>query len=319
MIQQRGTLSTITKKTNLFMEVNNTVLNCAASMYGSVSRDGYPSSKIHEVFLVMSDSFRKKYEEIEDKMEEAHAFVRGGGDGDLSVFYNGVRRVSNNLESEQSEKVNWVMRKIRESKPHQKFVIFSHFVKSGVDLIRSRLEGISHATISGDMPMKERNVIVKDYNNDKIKVLFITKAGGEGLDLKRTKYVILMEPGWNEAGMNQVIGRAVRFESHKDAEDTHVDIYRLFLISKKEHAILPTIIRENRTSTGDGYPHMFMTIDLYLRNKILDKEIGNNEALRILQSKSIEEMKCDAYRPPRDISFMEKKKSPKKKSPTKKK
>ena len=47
-----------------------------------------------------------------------------------------------------------------------------------------------------------------------LKVLLISGAGAEGLDLKGTQLVQIMEPHWNEARIKQVIGRGVRHQSH---------------------------------------------------------------------------------------------------------
>ena len=49
-----------------------------------------------------------------------------------------------------------------------------------------------------------------------IKVLMITSAGSEGINLKNTRYVHIMEPYWHPVRQEQVIGRARRICSHKD-------------------------------------------------------------------------------------------------------
>ena len=49
-----------------------------------------------------------------------------------------------------------------------------------------------------------------------IKVLMITASGSEGINLRNTRYVHIMEPYWNPARLEQVIGRARRICSHKD-------------------------------------------------------------------------------------------------------
>ena len=41
----------------------------------------------------------------------------------------------------------------------------------------------------------------------------------EGVSLLRVKYVHIIEPYWNLSRLEQVIGRAVRFCSHKDVEE----------------------------------------------------------------------------------------------------
>jgi len=56
-------------------------------------------------------------------------------------------------------------------------------------------------------------------NNDEghiIKVLMITASGSEGINLRNTRYVHIMEPYWNPARIEQVVGRARRICSHKN-------------------------------------------------------------------------------------------------------
>jgi len=48
-----------------------------------------------------------------------------------------------------------------------------------------------------------------------IKVFMITASGSEGINLRNTRYVHIMEPYWNPARIDQVVGRARRICSHK--------------------------------------------------------------------------------------------------------
>jgi len=49
-----------------------------------------------------------------------------------------------------------------------------------------------------------------------IKVLMITSSGSEGINLRNTRYVHIMEPYWHPIRLEQVIGRARRICSHKN-------------------------------------------------------------------------------------------------------
>jgi len=57
-----------------------------------------------------------------------------------------------------------------------------------------------------------------DNNNEGqiIKVLMITASGSEGINLRNTRWVHIMEPYWNPARIEQVVGRARRICSHKN-------------------------------------------------------------------------------------------------------
>jgi len=64
--------------------------------------------------------------------------------------------------------------------------------------IRLQLEEISNANMNGEI----------------IKLLMITSAGAEGINLRNTRYVHIMEPYWHPVRTEQVIGRARRICSH---------------------------------------------------------------------------------------------------------
>ena len=46
--------------------------------------------------------------------------------------------------------------------------------------------------------------------------MIISSAGAEGISLTGVRQVHIMEPYWNVSRLDQVIGRAVRYCSHKD-------------------------------------------------------------------------------------------------------
>jgi hypothetical protein len=61
----------------------------------------------------------------------------------------------------------------------------------------------------------ELNSIAHNNNvGEIIKVFMITAAGSEGINLRNTRYVHIMEPYWHPARIEQVIGRARRICSH---------------------------------------------------------------------------------------------------------
>lgn len=71
--------------------------------------------------------------------------------------------------------------------------------------------------ISGCMSKEQRSHTITRFNRSPGSVLFITDAGGQGIDLKRVDVVHIVEPSDNLQEERQVINRAVRFKSHKQA------------------------------------------------------------------------------------------------------
>lgn len=55
-----------------------------------------------------------------------------------------------------------------------------------------------------------------NYNGSKIKILLGTPSIKEGVSLLRVEQVHILEPYWNMSRLKQIIGRAIRFCSHKD-------------------------------------------------------------------------------------------------------
>lgn len=113
--------------------------------------------------------------------------------------------------------------------PRHKAVIYSNYLDTLKDYSNELSRaGIPHATFSGEVQGKERDQLVRDYNAEKIKALLVSSAGGEGLDLKNTRQVQVLEPHWNEEKLKQVIGRAVRHKSHNGLpeKDRSVEVQR---------------------------------------------------------------------------------------------
>jgi hypothetical protein len=91
----------------------------------------------------------------------------------------------------------------------------------------------TYAVWSGDENSKEKDLIRDIYNSkdnedgSKIKIILGSPAIKEGVSLLRVRQVHILEPYWNMSRVEQVIGRAVRFCSHKDLLkiNRNVDIY----------------------------------------------------------------------------------------------
>ncbi len=97
------------------------------------------------------------------------------------------------------------------------------------------------AIYSGDETLEQRDIIKKyynDYNNkngEQIKILLGSPSTKEGISLLRVNQVHILEPHWNFSRIKQIIGRAIRFCSHKDMpkNDRYVNVY-LYLATHPE-------------------------------------------------------------------------------------
>jgi hypothetical protein len=101
-----------------------------------------------------------------------------------------------------------------------------------------------YSMITGDPRLSPDNDFeVKGLTNEdnkegnKIKIVLISKAGSEGIDLKFIRQVHMLEPWYNMNRMEQIIGRAVRNFSHKDLpfEKRNVEIFMYGTILENEN------------------------------------------------------------------------------------
>lgn len=71
---------------------------------------------------------------------------------------------------------------------------------------------------SSDVKEEIKAVFNNKYNSDgsKIKIMLGSPSIKEGVSLLRVQQVHILEPYWNQSRVSQVIGRAIRYCSHKD-------------------------------------------------------------------------------------------------------
>ena len=79
-----------------------------------------------------------------------------------------------------------------------------------------------------------------NFMGEIIKVFMITSSGAEGINLKNTRYVHIVEPYWHMVRIKQVIGRARRICSHEDLPKA--------LRNVKIYVYLTTLSDEQKTS-----------------------------------------------------------------------
>lgn len=143
------------------------------------------------------------------------------------VFYTRPREVNTRLNGIHP-KIDEVVRRVEaEVRRGGKCVVFSTYLQNALHRIEEllRLREIACVVFQGSATRADKERMVRQYNSDGVRVLLISDAGKEGLDLKNTTQVHVVEPQWNEEKVAQVIGRAVRYRSHT-GPNRHVDVFR---------------------------------------------------------------------------------------------
>lgn len=161
-------------------------------------------------------------------------------------FHNGPRRVVGCKVDAINQKLAWVMR-LYEQDP-VKTIVFSPFIELGVKELRRAFTALPAPPrlghIQGECKEEEREDTINDYNADQVDVMLVsTKAGGVGINCKKTRRIIIMQDGWHKVDYWQSVGRGWRFRSHADLppEKRFVDVYLLQLTRPGEDAAAPAI------------------------------------------------------------------------------
>jgi hypothetical protein len=118
-----------------------------------------------------------------------------------------------------------------------------------------------------DIPESIGTVLKAKYHNNNmgevIKVFMITSSGSEGINLRNTRYVHLMEPYWHPVRSEQVIGRARRICSHKDLPKAlqTVEVFVYIMVFSEAQLNSDEAIELKRKDLSKSVPRVPVTSD----------------------------------------------------------
>ena len=205
----------------------------------SINDPRFPSFTVYRTKIPMSNDYYVEYKKLEASYKAKHGVQS-------EAFYLKMRTGSNEIQGVRNEKVEWLFKHILDTvKRGKKCIIYSQFREYGLKILMKRFKElkIPFSEITGDsetnfenLNKDERYQAQQDYNSGKVKIIFLSKAGGEGIDLKMTENVYIMEPTWNPAQLYQAIGRGVRLGSHaaEAPKRGHVNAYCVSLSFSEE-------------------------------------------------------------------------------------
>ncbi len=240
-----------------------------------IDRPGYPSLTEKDVKIVMSKEFQKIYTKFEMEVFEKNDNLKNFNVKFISrpyIFLVGLRIYTNKFLGDCPKCDVAINITVDAFKKKEKIIIASSYLSHGVYQISKLLnqKRIPHGIITGKTSKEDRTKIVEEFNKDKIYVIIISaKAGGEGLDLKGCRHVILFESLWNYSGEDQIIGRAFRLSSHDHLPENQrtVTVHRLRL-TKDENYIPEELLS-----------YEFSNQTEYVNDESFDKKSYNKERI----------------------------------------
>jgi hypothetical protein len=142
-------------------------------------------------------------------------------------------------------------------------------------------------------PEKVKSHFLKGSNmrGELLKLMMITQSGAEGLSLKHVRQVHILEPYWNDVRISQVIGRAVRANSHQELEEheKNVTVFKYLMMFNKSKKINKTIENQDTKNgllkTTDQYiygvaerkKHIIVQIQNYMKTAAVDCRVHKDK------------------------------------------
>jgi len=183
-----------------------------------------------------------------------------------------ARQVSNSLHAhvpkmsleqaaEATPKIKKILDDVDEhikSTSDSQVIIYTNIVKGGVDVIEAGLKkrGVAYGVFSGKgnkgVTEESRQQAVEDYQAGKNKVIVITGAGAEGLDLGNTTMVMLADGHYNPQRVAQAEARGIRAkgQSHRPKEKRKV-IVRQYVSTIPRNFFEKMLFRDPEKSVGE--------------------------------------------------------------------
>ena len=187
-----------------------------------------------------------------------------------------------------------------------------------LDIPEEKLDLPKYALFTGTESVEEKEILrniyngmwdkipggIRDYlltkspNNNHgeiISVFMITSSGAEGITLKNTRMVHIMEPYWHPVRVEQVIGRARRICSHNKLEEDERDVkVFMYLMKFTEEQLVPEsaggmapkeLLEKDVSKINSQIP---LTSDQHLYEVSNIKESINKQILGAIKGSSID-------------------------------
>ena len=149
-----------------------------------------------------------------------------------------------------------------------------------------------YAVWSSDVSMDKREEIKAVFNQkdnqngSKLRILIISPSGKEGLSLYNVKQIHILEPYWNMKRIEQIIGRGVRYCSHKHLPENtrNVKVYIYLATYKGSGNTIDMYIQKMAL----GKDKLISKFEMAIKESAIDCSLFHNA-----NSDKTEKIKCD--------------------------
>lgn len=181
-----------------------------------------------------------------------------------------------------------------EDKSKQKFMLYTGTESKNEKEIMLNIYNGAWNLIPQELANELKTIHENNFFGEIIQIIMITSSGAEGINLKNTRFVHIVEPYWNLTRIEQVIGRARRICSHQDLPEDMQNVKVFFYQSvftekqKKDDKNIELMLGD--ISRVDNYSPV--TTDQYLFEISQIKERMNSQILKAIKETA---MDCSVY------------------------
>lgn len=221
----------------------------------------FPKVKYMNKFIKLNDVERKRYdnllegfneEDYDPLLDKDWLFET---DTTVMILYNYMRRAGDaGFRGYYSPKIEFIYEQIK--KNNKKTLIHTTWIKNGVNVLIKVLQTLTPDIFVVSGQTKNTQEVIDEFNkDDKFKIIIITLAGKEGLNLMGVRYIYLLEPNWNEGSTHQAISRAIRFKSHSHLPETerNVIVNKIYIDDSIDTILLKKYINKKKILIDDFF------------------------------------------------------------------
>jgi hypothetical protein len=207
----------------------------------------------------------------------------------LILLANGMAEFKLKREGEE-----WALDIAEENMEKPKFVLYTGTeTPEEKEIIRNVYNG-TWEFVPQPIVTELRKYAENNIYGDVIKMIMITSSGAEGINLRNTRYVHIVEPYWHMVRVEQVVGRARRICSHQDLPEAlrtvKVFLYVSTLSDQQKTDEKNVELRIRDISRVDRKTPV--TTDESLYEIASSKQRINNEFLRAIKETAVD---CNIY------------------------
>lgn len=151
----------------------------------------------------------------------------------------------------------------RAESPDFRSFVYTNYMEAGAVPMQAALaaRGVRSEILHGGVSRKERARMVADYNEGRLPVIIGTSAASEGIDLKGTRLVQILDPHFNQSRIEQAIGRGIRYKSHEHLPEDQREVEVQHFVAEPPRSLWQRVT--GRTESG---------ADEWLRSRSVEKQ-----------------------------------------------